>query len=202
MQASDRLPVVGVLLAAGTGSRFDGSGLRNKLLQPVNGGAAVAVASARHLIAACDTVLAVVRDARAELAQSLAAAGCTLVECADAADGMGSSIGTGMRAAPADGIYVIALADMPNVRPATIGALVAAIRCGADIAVPLYQDRRGNPVAFSVLHREYLMHLSGSEGARKRLQQYPVAEVAVADPGVLQDIDTPADLATLANIIT
>jgi molybdenum cofactor cytidylyltransferase len=54
--------------------------------------------------------------------------------------------------------------------------------------------RRGNPVGFGRVHLAALLALSGDQGARRLLQSCPVTEVAVADPGIFQDIDTPADL--------
>ncbi|WP_316696450.1 NTP transferase domain-containing protein, partial [Ralstonia mannitolilytica] len=94
-------PVVGVLLAAGRGSRFDPAGAANKLLAPlrdgVTAGTPVALQAARHLKQALDDVVAVVpaaatHGAQAErLAALLAEAGCEVLRCADAARGMGAS---------------------------------------------------------------------------------------------------------------
>jgi molybdenum cofactor cytidylyltransferase len=91
--------------------------------------------------------------------------------------------------------WVVALGDMPYVRPATIAALMEAIRHGADIAVPTLQGRRGNPVAFSPFHLPRLLELRGDQGARSLLKSFPVTEVAVEDEGILRDIDAAADLA-------
>ena len=64
---------VGILLAAGRGRRFDPSGHRNKLLQPLAGGDAVVVASARALLAVVPNVIAVVRAEDGGVAQALRA---------------------------------------------------------------------------------------------------------------------------------
>jgi molybdenum cofactor cytidylyltransferase len=93
----------------------------------------------------------------------------------------------------ADG-WVIALADMPYVQAATLDALVDALRQGADIALPVYQGRRGNPVGFSRKYLPQLLALGGDRGARELIKAYPVTEVAVDDAGVVRDIDTEADL--------
>ena len=53
-------PVVGVLLAAGRGSRFDPAGVANKLLATLPDGTPVAVQAARHLRQALGDVVAVV----------------------------------------------------------------------------------------------------------------------------------------------
>jgi molybdenum cofactor cytidylyltransferase len=73
--------------------------------------------------------------------------------------------------------------------------LVAAVRRGADIAVPTYQGRRGNPVAFSRIHLSRLLQLSGDQGARSLLKAFPVIEVDVDDAAIGRDIDFEADLA-------
>jgi molybdenum cofactor cytidylyltransferase len=83
---------------------------------------------------------------------------------------------------------------MPYLRPGTIRALLDALRNGADIAAPMHDGRRGNPVAFSRIHLPDLLQLSGDVGARRLLQHYPVQLVEVDDPGIHLDIDRPQDL--------
>ena len=63
--------MVGILLAAGRGSRFDPSGVHNKLLQPLANGEALAVASAKKLLAVLPRVVAVLRPGEAQLAAAL-----------------------------------------------------------------------------------------------------------------------------------
>ena len=53
--------VIGILLAAGQGSRFDPTGRLDKLLQPLAAGDEVAVAAAPSLLATLPRVVAVVR---------------------------------------------------------------------------------------------------------------------------------------------
>ena len=48
-----RAPVVGLLLAGGRGSRFDDSGVRNKLLAAIDGEAVVTHAARRLAAARC-----------------------------------------------------------------------------------------------------------------------------------------------------
>lgn len=196
---------VGVLLAAGRGTRFDPQGTRNKLLAPVGEGAAaatpVAVAAARPLLQALPRVVAVVRPAsdsgQRELHRALSDAGCALVVNARADEGMGASIAAGVAAcADADG-WLIALADMPAVQPATVAALVRALRAGAPAAAPFCDGRRGHPVGFSAALRAELLALQGDTGAREVLQRHPPQRIDVADPGCLVDVDTVADLHAL-----
>jgi molybdenum cofactor cytidylyltransferase len=187
---------VGILLAAGKGARFDPGGARDKLMQLLQDGHgdSVALTSARHLLSALPVVLAVVRPGAELLAAQLREAGCTVMVCPTAEQGMGASLIFALsQMRDADG-WVIALADMPYVQAATLDALVDALRQGADIALPVYQGRRGNPVGFSRKYLPQLLALGGDRGARELIKAYPVTEVAVDDAGVVRDIDTEADL--------
>jgi molybdenum cofactor cytidylyltransferase len=110
---------------------------------------------------------------------------------------MASSLVHGLRQSPADCAgWVIALADMPYVQPESIAAILTALQNGADIAVPVCQGRRGNPVGFSRRYLPQLLALTGDQGARALLNMYPVTEVPVNDPGIFQDIDIPEDLSS------
>src|SRR5690606_36315077 len=94
-------PVVGLLLAAGIGRRFDPDGRRNKLLAHADG-AAVATRAARSLVLACDRVIAVIRPGAEGLRSALAAGGIVdFTECPAARLGMGHSLAHGALAAAA-----------------------------------------------------------------------------------------------------
>lgn len=193
------MTTAGILLAAGRGRRFDPSGARNKLLEPVAGtlvaGTPVGVASARAMLAFLECVIAVVGPGDDALADALRAAGCQVVLCPDADKGMAASLVYAVRRSlPEANAWLIALADMPYVTPSTIAALCRAIDAGAVIAAPVCSGRRGNPVAFAALHLPALLALQGDAGARGILRDNPVTEVAVDDPGIFHDIDTPSDL--------
>ncbi len=188
--------VVGILLAAGQGRRFDPSGRSNKLLEHAAGEQPVAVASARAMLAVLPTVIAVVPCADGGVARALRAAGCDIAVCPDAARGMAASLVHGLRhSLPQAQAWIIGLADMPYVQPATIAALRQALEQGAAIAAPVQAGRRGNPVAFSIAHLAELLTLNGDQGARALLKTHVVSEVEVHDPGIFKDIDTVADLA-------
>jgi molybdenum cofactor cytidylyltransferase len=189
---------VGILLAAGRGRRFDPLGQRNKLLQVLPGpaGEPVAVASARKLLAVLPVVIAVVPPDDGGVGALLSAAGCEVTVCPDADTGMAASLVHAVRhsLSHTPDAWLVALADMPHVAPATLRLLADALAGGAPIAAPVMDGRRGNPVGFGRVHLAALLELSGDQGARRLLQTCPVTEIAVADPGIFQDIDTPADL--------
>jgi molybdenum cofactor cytidylyltransferase len=195
MSAPDKSPVA-ILLAAGAGTRFGGG----KLLHPLEDGVAIAAHAARNLIAAGLPVTAVVRPGDFPLAELLEQEGCQVTICPDAGRGMGVSLAHGVTAARDAGGWVVALADMPRIRPATIARVVQALAAGADIAAPAYQGDRGHPVAFSRRFLHELQALIGDSGARAVVQrnQALVRLIDTDDPGVLFDIDRRNDLSRCA----
>ena len=184
---------VGLLLAAGSATRF-GS---DKLQHPLPHGVAIAVQAARHLKAEVPRVVAAVRPGAEETARALAAEGCEVVVCERAAEGMGASLACAAQAAGDAEGYLVALADMPFVRPSTIAAVRDALAGGAVIAAPYFRARRGHPVGFVGHLRAELAALAGDAGAKSVLDAHAarMVKVPVGDPGALRDIDMPADLA-------
>lgn len=185
--------VVGLLLAAGRGRRFDPSGVQSKLLQtlPTDHGRSVLASTAARLAAALPVCIVLRPDVPEQIAQI---ADYPWVQCANADDGMAASLAYGVQQTGDAAGWIIALADMPYVASSTFQALAAALRQGADIVAPTFQGRRGNPVGFSRLHLPRLLALQGDQGARGLLQAFPVVELALDDPGIHQDIDSVADI--------
>ena len=184
--------VVGILLAAGRSERFG----MPKLLHPLPDGTPLAVAAARGLVLALPRTLAVVRPGDTELIEQLSALGLTVVENPLHPEGMGTSIAAGIRAGEGAFGWLIALADMPWVRPATIRALADGLEAGASIIAPEHHGRRGHPVGFASGWGKALGELRGDSGARgliaaagDRLTRLPTD-----DSGVLRDVDAPGDL--------
>src|SRR5262249_54231927 len=131
-RAAEGVNIIGLLLAAGSAKRF-GS---DKLLHPLQHGVPIAVQAARHLRKEIPNVIAAMRPGSERLAQLLKAEGCEVTICARADEGMGASLACAVRAAgTADG-YLVALADMPFVRPSSIAAVRDALAAGARIAAP------------------------------------------------------------------
>jgi molybdenum cofactor cytidylyltransferase len=185
-----RGPIVGVLLAAGSATRFGA----DKLSVALPDGRPLAIAALEPLLATTDEVVAVVRAEDRTLPKLLQARGARISPCPGAAEGMGVSLAWGVRAAPLAAGWVIALADMPWIRSETIGSVVSALRSGASVVAPECGGRRGHPVGFaSTLYGE-LIALVGDEGARSLLARHPPSLVATQDAGILRDVDTPADL--------
>ncbi|MFZ6774969.1 nucleotidyltransferase family protein [Undibacterium sp. SXout7W] len=182
----------GILLAAGRGRRYDTSGHKNKLLHRMDAHCphqTMVECSAAHLLTTLPDVLAVLRPGTDEIAQKLMHLGCRISICQDADAGMAYSLRHALLETQHSDAWIIALGDMPYVSPATVSALHRALREGADIAVPVFQGKRGNPVGFSRTHLTELLQLSGDQGARRLLSTFPVTEIQVDDPGIHQDVD-------------
>lgn len=183
--------VAGILLAAGAGSRFGGG----KLLHPLDG-IAIGVRSARNLMAAGLPVTAVVRPGSDELKRLLEEAGCNVTECTNAAEGMGVSLAHVIGQTRAASGWVVALADMPRIKPETIRQVADAVQADAAIVAPSYRGERGHPVGFDAALLDELLACRGDEGARLVIKRHhaEVQLLAVDDPGVIFDIDRREDI--------
>lgn len=184
--------IVGILLAAGMGSRFGG----DKLLHPLRDGVAIAAHAARNLLAAGLPVTAVVRPGDFPLAEMLEQEGCSVTVCQTAARGMGASLACAIAAERNAAGWVVALADMPRIAPDTIRAVAAALKDGATLAAPRYDGERGHPVGFSAALSGELLALDGDQGARALLEKHRAALrlIDCTDPGVRYDIDRKSDM--------
>jgi molybdenum cofactor cytidylyltransferase len=187
------LNIVGLLLAAGSATRFGSDKLQHALPH----GVSIAVQSARHLKSELGRVVAVVRPDSDQLMTNLKAEGCEVVVCENAAEGMGASLACAARTAGKADAYLIALADMPFLRRSTIAAVRDALAGGAPLVAPYFRARRGHPVGLSHQFFHELLTLRGDEGAKRLLAAHEkqMVKIPVGDPGALRDIDRPEDLA-------
>jgi molybdenum cofactor cytidylyltransferase len=183
--------IAGILLAAGAATRFGGG----KLTHPLDG-VPIGVRAARNLQAAGLSVTAVVRPGSDALTRLLQDEGVVVTVCANAAEGMGLSLAHGIMQTKHAAGWVVALADMPRIRPETIREVAAALEHGALLAAPAYRGERGHPVAFGAALLAELQNLQGDEGARAVLQKHraQLQLIDCDDPGVIFDIDNRADL--------
>lgn len=184
----------GILLAAGYGSRFDPTGLHNKLLAPLPDGTPVAFQSARRILSTVSRVVAVVRPGSEKLAEVLNEAGCDVVFSIDAERGMGATLAAAVRAtADADG-WLVTLGDMPWIGHDTVAAVARALDGGASIVAPFYRGQRGHPAGFGAMHLDVLSTLDGDAGARALFASESVMKIDVDDANILRDVDLPSDL--------
>jgi molybdenum cofactor cytidylyltransferase len=93
---------------------------------------------------------------------------------------------------------LITPADLPAIRPATIRSLLDVLARGtAPLAVPAYRGKRGHPLAIDAALVPAIESVDPNRGLKALLDLHPVVELAVDDRGVVSDIDTPADYATI-----
>jgi molybdenum cofactor cytidylyltransferase len=184
-----------LVLAAGAGARFGGG----KLLTPWRGGRLIDGAVAAALAAPVETVT-VVTGADPAVADYLAAnRRLHVIAAPDHAEGLAASLRAGIRSLPGNtrGALVF-LGDMPLVPVPVLEPLAHAL-AHAPAAAPVFEGRRGHPVALSAALFPDLLALSGDRGARGLLAALgaQVAEVPAPDAGVLVDVDERKDLEAL-----
>lgn len=187
--------IIGILLAAGSSQRFGA----DKLTQILPDGDMVAVQACRHLLAGTDGVIAVVRPGNPTLVAQLREVGAEVLVCENASQGMGVSLACGIQASVNAAGWLVALADMPWIKPATIQTIANLVRQGAIIAAPSWQGKRGHPVGFAHVLGLELSALQGDSGAKSVIQAHRehLSVFDCDDPGVLWDIDKPEDLFNL-----
>lgn len=183
--------VAGLLLAAGEGRRLG----RPKALVEIGGERLVDRGIAMLRTAGCGPVLVVTGSVTVEVI------GAVVVPNPDWRSGMGSSLRTGLAALPPScPAVVVALVDQPRVTSEAVRRLLEAHHSGVRIAVATYGGRPRNPVLISAEHfEEVAERAEGDVGARAFLRAHPelVTSVPCDDVAAPDDIDTPADLASV-----
>ncbi|WP_251153180.1 nucleotidyltransferase family protein [Cellulosimicrobium sp. Marseille-Q4280] len=210
-------PTVGVLLAAGAGTRL---GRGPKALLPHHGRPLVEHVAGVLAEGGCDVVV-VVLGAGADRVRAEAALDRPAVRVVvndDWESGMASSLRRGVATALADDAarVVVAHVDQPGVRPDDVARLLAAHRpgrvvasrwtgaVGQDAAALSHGDARGNPrwahplVLDASLAAPAAASAHGDHGARAFLRAHADLIDVVDHPGDGRDLDTEADLDLLA----
>lgn len=177
---------VGILLAAGQSKRF-GS---NKLMHPIDT-TPMLMRSAGNLAQALPGSIVVINQQLIPYQAELQQLGLRVVLNEYATQGIGSSIACGVRASQHASGWLIALADMPYIKPATIRQLAEELANGATIVAPQFGQQRGHPVGFAQRFRQQLLGLHDDVGARQVIHDYHEQLVLLRcdDPAVVTDID-------------
>jgi molybdenum cofactor cytidylyltransferase len=116
---------------------------------------------------------------------------------ADADAQMFDSIQAGLAVVAAGQRILLHLADHPNIAKATLDRLLEATeRYPAKAILPTHLGQGGHPIIIPPSIVTSLATASSAGGLRAYWQQVPEAchRIAVSDPGILCDIDTPDDL--------
>ena len=191
--------IAAVVLAAGRSTRM---GTANKLLADVGGRPMVRRVVDAARASRADPVVVVTGFERDRVEAALDGSEATLVHNPDYAAGLSTSLHRGVAALSEaiDGV-VVCLGDMPRVSSAVIDRLIAAFDPleGRAICLSTWQGKRGNPVLIARRFFAEVQTISGDVGAKALIGEYPeaVCEVAMADDGVLCDVDTPDALAAV-----
>lgn len=177
---------IGLLLAAGHSRRF---GPENKLSALLHGQPLIAhAAQAMRDCAVLDRRIAVIRDA--DLAAHLD--GFQIIRASGQT--MSDSLRQGLAAARGAGAsqLLIALGDMPGVSAAYLTQIAQAATDQPSASSD--GQRIGPPACFPASWFDRLAALTGDRGAGALLADWPQTRIIHADPALLADIDTPADL--------
>jgi molybdenum cofactor cytidylyltransferase len=120
---------------------------------------------------------------------------------ADYAQGLSSSLRTGVDALPPDvDAALVCLGDMPLVTAPMLDRLMAAFDPdeGREIVMPTFRGKQGNPMLWGRRFFAAMRQVTGDVGARHLAGEHAEAvhEVEMADDAVMRDFDTTEALAT------
>ena len=196
----------GLILAAGSGSRFGGGKMRARLDgRPLSAHVldAARAAGLGRLVLVLGRDAAAVRDA-ISAADPAALAGLLVAVNPAPERGLATSLRLGLAAAtagPAPAGILVLLGDQPRVRPDVIAALLdASVSARSDTlaVVPEYADDGAqNPVLLLPAAWLLVAELDGDRGLGALLAARPELVVRVPVAGANPDVDTLADLANL-----
>ncbi len=162
--------IAAIILAAGKSTRM---GAQNKLLLDVNGKPLL-----QHVIDAAATshvneIMLVTGHERERIEHVVHSSGGRLLHNADYAEGMASSIRTGIQAAQHSKVdaALILLGDMPYITASHINHILTYYQSHASLCVPYTNNQRGNPVLWGKDYFADLLTLTGDQGARDLIKR-------------------------------
>jgi len=187
-----------VILAAGAGRRLGGVA---KALLPHRGRSYLAaIAATARAVGLVDAVVVVGAPFGVEVAAHARQLGLRVRVNPDPARGMASSVALGFAAianGPAAAAWLWPV-DHPAVAEASLRALLAALG-DREVAQPRYRELGGHPPLIARALWPRLAACGGEPGgARDVIRAASRIAVALDDPGVARDVDTPADLEATA----
>ena len=188
--------ISGVILAAGTGSRFGGT----KQLLHLGGKPLVQHVVDASVAGGLDEIVVVLGHDAERVREGIRLPRIArTVDNRDYDDGLATSLATGLRAAARDSEgAVVLLADQPGVTSATIDSLVRAfVARRRPIVRAVFRDGPG-PALLSREVWDEAMRLSGDAGARTLISSHPdwVEEIEI-EADAPPDVDTREDAARL-----
>lgn len=191
-----------VVLAAGRGSRMGGP---VKQLATIGGVPLVRRAAEAAVASRAAPVVVVTGHAAADVGAALTGLDVTVVHNPDYAEGLSTSLRTGLSALPEDvEAAVVVLADMPGIDAKAIDRVIAGYdpAAGALVVMATAGGRRGNPVLWSRRFFPELSAITGDTGGRQIIAGVPeaVVEVELGEAAAI-DVDTPEALAAAGGLL-
>ncbi len=183
--------IAAIVLAAGRSERMGYSKPLLSLGQTTFLGAILATIETSRV----EEVRVVLGGDAEEIRSSLALPEAVVVVNPDSASPMMASVKCGIRALPLEVKgFLLWPVDHPLVRPETVDLVVDAFeQRDAAVVVPRHGGRRGHPTLFAARLIPELLGAEEAVGARQVVHAHEseVYQVAVDDPGVVTDINTP-----------
>jgi CTP:molybdopterin cytidylyltransferase MocA len=186
--------IAGVVLAAGSGSRFGGAKQLAELdSKPLLEHALRAV----EAVPAIDRIVVVLGSRADEVRAGVDFGSTEIVVCEDWETGQSASLRKGIAAIAGDAqAAVITLGDMPRVTAQVIArfADIASEHGARARARAVYNGVPGHPVALGSAYFGAAADIEGDVGARDLLRRIGVFKIECAHLCSAVDVDTPADL--------
>lgn len=146
-----------------------------------------------------EEILAVVGHRAEETAAEAKSLGMKWLQNTEYHTGMFSSIQLAVAALPGDiAAFFVLPVDIPLIRTATIGAMLAAFTGKDEVVLyPLFAGRRGHPPLIPATLIPAILAHDGQGGLETLLNRHKGIDIAAWDEGIHLDADTPADLERL-----
>jgi molybdenum cofactor cytidylyltransferase len=191
--------IAAIVLAAGRSRRM---APLNKLLVKDQSGKAMIARVVDNVLASRARPVIVVTGHEAEAVRAaLPGREVVFAHNADYAQGLSSSLRTGIDALPPDvDAALVCLGDMPLVTAPMLDRLMAAFDPdeGREIVMPTFRGKQGNPMLWGRRFFAAMRQVTGDVGARHLAGEHAEAvhEVEMGDDAVMRDFDTTEALAT------
>ncbi len=190
------MAIATIILAAGGSSRL---GQPKQLIQS-NGETLVRRMAQQALALRAGPVVVVLGANQDRIMKELTGLAITTVVNPTWAEGMASSLRTGLRALDTESTeaFLVVLTDQPYVTADLLQQLIDTRQStGRGIIASRYAEPDGIlgvPALFDNHYRREFLNLTGDTGARKLIQQYASDSTGIHFPLAGIDLDTPADL--------
>lgn len=185
--------VPGIVLAAGASSRMG----RPKALLKTGGKTFLRAVLDDLREGGVPSAAVVIRPGQPDVEAEVSRAGFGhVVENAHPEEGQLSSLLAGLDAVdrPDVDAVLVTLVDVPMIGAASVRALLDRARVSSSpVLRAVHAGRHGHPVIFRRELFDALRRADPAVGAKEVLRRVAVEDVEVAEPGVVVDIDTPAD---------